>query len=404
MGRRSPLPGVSALGERIQIRFEWRGRELRPTLPLRPTAANLKAAARLRDDILQEIREGRFELARHFPDYRFAERVAAEPGSPAARTLLEWFEVWARLQAREVEHSSISVYRRHMKAYWLSAWGGRNPREITNEMVRERLAELAGERVVDGKVRRGLGRKTQNNILVPLRGTLELAAGTLPNLVPGTEGVRNLKVQRGDPDPLGLDEVEAALAQLAKLSEELADYFEFACFAGLRTSEQIALLWQDVDLRSGSIAVRRARVMTEEKERTKTHKKRDVELNGRARAVLERQRARTQLAGGVVFRNPFTCRPWNDDQEQRREWAAALKLAGVRYRPPKECRDTSVTLALIAGADPVWVAAQHGHSLTVMMRDYARWIPRQDEGRNLDRVNTALGFRSSNAVVSKKSN
>ena len=398
MGRRAEIPGVSAVGERIQVRFNWRGRELRPTLPMRPTGANLKAAGRLRQDILREIREGRFELARHFPGYRFAGREQAEPGSPALRTVREWGTLWAKLAAREVEHSTLSVYKRHLQAYWLSVWGGMLPRDVTHEMVLERLATLAVEHEVDGKKRKGLSRKTQNNILVPLRGVFGLAAKAVPGMTDPTEGVENLRTQKAEPDPFTIEEVTVALAQVAKRDAELADYFEFACFAGLRTSEQIALLWEDVDLREGVVRVRRARVLAEDKERTKTFRARDVELNARARAVIDRQRARTQLAGGAVFRNPFTRRPWHDDQEQRREWAAALKIAGVRYRPPKECRDTSVTLALVAGADPVWVAGQHGHSLTVMMRDYAKWIPRQDQGRNVDRVNTAIGASSLAAV------
>ncbi|UYO94689.1 tyrosine-type recombinase/integrase [Pollutimonas sp. M17] len=162
----------------------------------------------------------------------------------------------------------------------------------------------------------------------------------------------------------------------------------------MRPSEQIALLWQDVDLRSGVVMVRRSRVLAKDKERTKTAVGREVELNTRALAVIERQRTRTQLAGGHVFRNPSTGKPWNDEQTQRRIWAAALAAAKVRYRPPKECRDTSVTLSLQAGADPVWVAKQHGHSLMVMMRDYAKWIPGADKGRNLDAINRAISANS----------
>jgi integrase len=70
---------------------------------------------------------------------------------------------------------------------------------------------------------------------------------------------------------------------------------------------------------------------------------------------------------------------------------ACLKRIGVRHRPPKECRDTSVTMALQAGADPYYVAAQHGHSLQTMMRDYAAFIPKGDRGRNLAAINAALG-------------
>jgi hypothetical protein len=57
----------------------------------------------------------------------------------------------------------------------------------------------------------------------------------------------------------------------------------------------------------------------------------------------------------------------------------------------KECRDTSVTMALQAGADPYYVAAQHAHSLQTMMRDYAAFIAKGDRDRNLAAINAALG-------------
>ncbi|WP_295541174.1 hypothetical protein [uncultured Pseudacidovorax sp.] len=108
-------------------------------------------------------------------------------------------------------------------------------------------------------------------------------------------------------------------------------------------------------------------------------------------------RARTQAADAEVFHNPRTGSAYIDEQSQRRAWAQALPAAGVRYRPPKECRDTSVTLALMAGANPVWVAMQHGHSVQVMMRDYAKWIPSADRGANLAAVNATLGARTEGA-------
>jgi integrase len=133
--------------------------------------------------------------------------------------------------------------------------------------------------------------------------------------------------------------------------------------------------------------------MAKDKERTKTHRERTVELNDRAAAAIERQRARTQLQphGRVFATAGEPSKPWHDEQLQWRAWVRCLRRCGVRYRPPKEARDTSVTMALQAGCDPVWVAAQHGHSLQVMMRDYARWIPKADRGRNLAAVNRSLG-------------
>ena len=231
-------------------------------------------------------------------------------------------------------------------------------------------------------------------ILIPLRAVFELIC-KVPGAPPNpTEGIDNLKVQTGDPDPFTLEEVELALDYVrtkSRGSAAMADYFEFAAFAGLRASEQISLLWEDVDLRTSTVVVRRARVLSQDKERTKTNTQRNVELNARAAATLERQRARTQLVGTHVFLNPITEQTYNDEQFQAREWKQALRVCGVRHRPPKELRDTSVTLNLLSGADPYWVAAQHGHSVITMLRSYAKWIPKVDKGRNLAAMNLLLG-------------
>lgn len=379
MGTRGTERGVRPAGDRIEIRFTWQGKELRPTLNMRPSAANLKHAARVRKMILTEIADGTFNLANHFPEYRFAHRHVVED-DVANRTVADWFEVWQKLAARELEHSTLAIYVRHMRAYWLPAIGGKKPASVTHEAVMLYLAELNAK---------GLSRKTQNNLLIPLRGTFELACRTLKCNNP-TTGVENLKVQAPIPDPFSQSEVDALLAALAKVNEEVADYFDFSFHAGLRQSEQIALLWSDVDLLDGTVMVRRARVLAKDKQRTKTHVERVVELNDRAMAVIQRQRSRTQLAGGHVFMNPYTKRPWNDGQVQGKAWTRAIKAAGVRYRPPKEARDTSVTLALTSGADPQWVAKQHGHSLQVMMKSYAKWLPKADRRRNVERVNQQL--------------
>jgi integrase len=134
-------------------------------------------------------------------------------------------------------------------------------------------------------------------------------------------------------------------------------------------------------------------VLSQDKERTKTNKQRTVELNARAAATLERQRARTQLAGTHVFLNPITKGSYQGEQFQAREWMQALRVCGVRHRPPKELRDTSVTLNLSSGADAYWVAAQHGHSVITMLKDYAKWIPKADKGRNLAAMNLLLGAK-----------
>lgn len=397
MGKGTATRGVTPLGDRIQIGFTWRNSYIRPTLDMKPTAANLKHAHRKRAQILDEIRAGTFDLAEHFPDYRFAERHArpGEADGARGRTLRDWAETWYDFAQREKEHSTNSVYRRHMEFYWLSAWGDLLPGRVSFEMIQQRLTDLSRERFDEetGETLAGLARKTQNNILIPLRGTFELACRTLKISNP-TDGIKNVRIQRAEPDPFSLEELELVIADVRTARDDTpqeqadawADYFEFAAFAGFRSSEQIAVQWPDTDFRTKVIRVRRAKVLGVEKDRTKTFVARDVELVDRAWAVIERQKARThgrqRELKHLIFVNPSTGQAWASSDEQRKVWFDACDRAGVRYRPPKELRDTSISLKLARGADPYWVATQHGHSLQTMMRDYAKFIPNADRGRN----------------------
>ncbi|AXY83349.1 integrase family protein [Acidovorax phage ACPWH] len=374
---------MKAAGDGIEVRFKLQGKTMRPRLSMPATKSNLLHAALHREKVLEAVGRGTFRMADFFPDYRLRERLReVEPAS--GRTLQDWVGVWEPLAARELEHSTLRIYLRHLRAYWLPKFGARRPEDIGHEAVVRHLALLAKST----PERPGLSRKTQNNILIPLRAVFALIQRSTKVADP-TAGIVNLRVQTAEPDPFTAEELCAALAAVErKHGAEVRDYFAFAAYAGLRTSEQIALQWADVSLRAGTVRVHRSRVLASDKARTKTARERLVELNVEAQGVL--LRARTGPAGHV-FRNPATGRPWNDEQEQRRLWASALEGSGVRYRPPKELRDTSVTLALASGADPWYVAQQHGHSLQVMLKSYARWIPSADRGRNRDKINQALG-------------
>lgn len=387
--------GCHPAGDAIEVWITTSdGVRRRPRLDMKPTSANLKHARRLRAQIVREIKDGTFNLLAHFPNYKFADKIKdAQPST--SRTFKDWFDVWIKLSARDVERSTLSVYKRHMACYWLPVFGDLHPGRISNERVLTRLAALAADHVdANGQLVKGLSRKSQNNILIPLRGVFKLIcrapdwSGVNP-----TDGIDNLRVQQPNPDPFSAEEIDIILARIRKVPEigaELADYYEFAAFAGLRPSEQIALTWADCDIRASEVKVHHARVMGEDKDRTKTNVERTVELNTRAAAVLKRQEARTRLAGGAVFRNPNTGKAWHDEQFQGRFWAQMVKMCNIRHRPPKELRDTSVTLALSSGADPYWVAQQHGHSLQVMLKSYAKWLPKADKGRNRAAVNKSL--------------
>ena len=154
----------------------------------------------------------------------------------------------------------------------------------------------------------------------------------------------------------------------------------------MRTSEQIALRWSDVDWKENVVRVSRARVRHEEKE-TKTATTRHHELSSRARVFLERQRAYTQLKGDNVFLDPVTGQPYNDDKPPReRYWRPVLAALGLRYREAYQMRHTYATMAIMAGASPIYVARQMGNSPRIVFKHYARWIESADRGRERKKI------------------
>jgi integrase len=184
--------------------------------------------------------------------------------------------------------------------------------------------------------------------------------------------------------------IEEMGAILGQLEGQVLNFYQFAFWTGLGTSELIALQWGDVEEASGVVRVRRAKVMGAIKTTKTAAGRRDVRLLPPALDALKRQKTHTQLPGGEIFHNPLTGRPWVSDKAVREvHWRHALTRGGIRYRVPYQTRHTYASMMLTAGEDPMWVAQQMGHrSPTTTYRKYARWIPenRPDAGAKAARL------------------
>lgn len=75
---------------------------------------------------------------------------------------------------------------------------------------------------------------------------------------------------------------------IQKAKGQLKNYISLACFTGMRGSELIALKWDDVDFKRGSIRVD-TRIVLGEEDRTKSGKVRYVPMFNQARKALESQ-------------------------------------------------------------------------------------------------------------------
>lgn len=102
-------------------------------------------------------------------------------------------------------------------------------------------------------------------------------------------------------------------------------------------------------------------------------------LGGRALQILNRQlalRAQLVAAGQIHHDHLFfaaTGAPIIHLRHPYVRWRRTLQRLAVRYRKPYCARHSSVSWNLMIGKNPLWVAKQHGHTITTMLRAYAAW-------------------------------
>lgn len=382
MGRKSTTGGVRPAGNRIELYFRFQGLKCRPTVDRPPTEPNLRWARRYVEDIEERIRQGRFELEKEFPGYKGLARFGKSPA--AAKTVREYGALWLGTKGK-LSPSTQAGYERVLKAHWYAWFGDRLVVTVRPSEVAVKLGELPG------------ARKTHNNVLDPGRQLFELAKGDGAITANPCDGIAFLDLPEPEPDPYTLAEVDLILPKMReRWGDEMHDYFEAAFFGGMRPSEQIEHRWDDSDMRVGHTRIRRARVEGIVKD-TKTYYDRTLEHHSRFQAALERQFARTGLAGGYVWLSPFhgngrkAGAPWLDEHRQGEMFRAVIRLLRMRARPAKNTRHTYATVLLMAGCKPSWCASQLGHSVSMFERRYAKWIPGADGGAELAKAEAFTG-------------
>lgn len=404
MGTRAinKTPGVDVRQTSIRLQFTTGGKRYRPTFkdaagkPIPPTAANVRAAERTMVKIQAEIQAGIFDIARHFPD-------EADPQPEPAKPLNVGEQLDAWFAGLTVAPSTLAGYRAAVK-FWKQVPADSSGALLANVPINEVVFSQVRHALAVGTSRNRRGKidddhppkplspKTSNNYLAVLRSALDLAIddGVISKSPAGEGKKLRAKLQEPEPDPLTREELDLVIARIREKSEPAADYAEFWGFGGYRTSEINGLKWDSVDLRDGVVLIHEVNVRGQQLQRTKTKKPRPVRLNARASAALERQRARTQLAGGYVWLNPLDGNPWDDERDFRRShWAPALRALGIRYRRPYQLRHTYATMLLQAGVNPAVAAKTLGHSPAMFFKRYARWIDGAAEAAELAKLDAS---------------
>ncbi len=351
---------LTVRGDSFIVGFYYNNERFRATIPALSASkkAHHKTAENILTRIQGDIASGVFNLHDHFPNHPRANKFRDGSGITISESLLTWLD----RRYRDCEASTHKDYKSAINSHLIPAFG-----EL-------RLSELTTSDIHNWKDDLLISNKRINNVLIPLRAIFsEAYQDELIDKNP-LDRIKHLPLRQAEPEPFTREELESILNAC---EGQVRNIFEFAFWTGLRTSELIALQWEDINLENGFAFIRHVRTRTGEKDRPKTTSSiRQLELLPPALHALKEQVQYTENEGHI-FLNPDTEQPWKHDGPLRKTaWIPALKKASVKYRKPYSTRHTFASMVLSAGADPMWVASQMGHKDWGMIRKvYGRWLP-----------------------------
>lgn len=341
-------PGVRPKAGGIELRYTDRNGKRRSLfIKKTPTDAALADAARYRRRLIEadavgEINRGAWTFEQCCRGYLADKKKTLKP-------------------------STINGYQSKLEMYW-SALAFSDIRTI-------KLPEIkAIDRGIDWQ-----SQKTRRDAYAVLRGVFKWAIHEELATENPAANLQTGQWTRPEIDAFTDEEREQILSEL---TEGPRAFYGLMFETGARTGELLALRWQDVADASIRIAgsTYRGEVGT-----TKTHQVRNVLLTAEAQRILKAHTS-SRFRGDFVFITQYGT-PYATERGLSVAFKSACKRAGVRYRRPYNCRHTYAATAIMAGANPAWVAKQMGDRLETVMRHYASWIEGQGDATELAKLN-----------------
>ena len=226
-------------------------------------------------------------------------------------------------------------------------------------------------------VREEVGAHTANRVMSMLKGILSLAEEDFSVRVCSMP--TNLARRKAKPrkDILTSEEV-AKLVAHARTDPERGIFYAFPFLTGVRVSEQLGLLWEDVDLERNVIAIRRVQERDgSTTDMTKTEAgEREIPISATLRQMLLEWRLRCPRLNGLlvrVFPGPGKPQQWPQPRTGgggpilysnflKRYWRPAFAKSGVRYVTHHSARHSFVSTLQAQGVEVGLVAKLAGHA------------------------------------------
>ncbi len=393
--------GVEKHGDKLRICFHYKGKRVRENLGVPDTPKNRKVAGELRSSVCFAIRMGSFDYAKQFPD------------SPNLKifgvvnkdiTVAELAKKWLDLKKLEVSSNTMLRYESVVKNMIELIGGKKMVAAITQEnLLIARKELLTGFHVMKKRQKKAIkGRRvpTVNNYMVIIAGMFQFAVDARYIDASPFEGISLLKTSKAIPDPLTRDEFARLID--ACHHQQMKNFWSLAVYTGMRHGELCGLAWEDIDLKAGTLTVRRN--FTRAKEftlpKTESGTNRVIHLVQPALDALKKQAELTRLGKqhrtevklreygrATIHPCTFVFNPQITRRNNTREgyhysvcsvassWEMLMRRSGIRYRKAYQSRHTYACWSLAAGANPNFIANQMGHTNAQMVFNvYGTWM------------------------------
>lgn len=330
-------------------------------------------------------------------DEKYAELfpTSTYTAAKAMPTFGEYAQDW--LDTRIVAENTRIAYKRLLNRYWMPHLATMRLDEIRPPLLRKIVANTKWSSQWDHKF-----------AIVRLRSVFKMAIGDELLTSNPASLLEVPKVDKREIDPFAAEERDRIIDHLYETltgrSAIWASFFKFAFFTGARPGELLALRWGDVDFARRSVRIRATLANSKVKQRTKTGMARDVLLADEALEALKEAKALTMMRSEFVFVGKNT-KHLQGTEATRKIFKRALLRLGIRDRRQYDFRHTYATICLTVGMKPAFIAQQLGHSVQMLLDNYAKWANSDDDWGELaklksSRIGTKLVQPISNPEVS----
>lgn len=360
---------------------------IKETLEWTFTPENVERAKKLADLIKLEIQLDQFNLAKHFPNSKHLKK----------NQMSYYIEQYKELIRREVAPSTFDGYESNIKTHVYPRWAKVNPKDIDTTIVRKWINQLKDR----------LAPKTIREVVTRLASIHELWRQENRIAYNPFETIVIQQLDGTEPDPFTKTEISMILN--TESDYDIGNLLPCLFWTGFSISEQIPIAWEDIDLKSGTITIKRNYVKGFYKVTKNRRRNRKIKLLDPAIAAFRKQYAitgnRYPKVVDVLQRDNRTYKQeklrfvWiNEEQnstfeyyELRYRWNKHLQKAKVRGRGINHGRHTFASQLLSSGqVPPEWIAEQLGHSDTSMIYKHYGKLIAEDIPDYLSKINNYI--------------